>query len=147
MLFFSPLFFLLFSMSFFIFFRSLLVSILSSQADPPTLKNLDFASAGARFLKNHHFRSEDGFGSVLGLSWAPFGSSWGSLGGSLGPSDRPKGASRFVLELPWASFARSLLLLLVSFRSSVVDVVCYLLSEPLGVDFELPSRPSDPQKP
>ena len=31
---------------------SLLVSILSSQADPPTLKNLDFMMAGARFSKN-----------------------------------------------------------------------------------------------
>ena len=90
MLFFSPLFVLLFSMSFFIFSRSLLRSILSSQADPPTFKNLDFAPAGARFLKNHNFRSKNGFESVLGLSWAPFGGSWGSLGGSLGPLDRPK---------------------------------------------------------
>ena len=80
----SSLFFLLFSMSFFIFFRSLLGSILSSQADLPTLKNLDFASAGARFLKNQHFRSKDGFESVLGLSRAPFGSSWGVLGRLLG---------------------------------------------------------------
>ena len=29
--------------------------------------------------------------------------------------------------------------LLASFRSSFFDVVFYLLSEPLGVDFELPS--------
>ena len=28
------------------------MSILSSQADPPTLKNLDFMVAGARFSKN-----------------------------------------------------------------------------------------------
>ena len=109
MLFFSSLFFLLLSISFFISSRSLLGSILSSQTDLPIFKNLDFASAGARFLKNHHFRSKDGFESVLGLSRAPFGSSWGALGSSLGPLDRPKRASRFVLELSWASFARFLL--------------------------------------
>ena len=61
------------------------------------------------FLKNQRFRSKDGFESVLGLARAPFGSSWGSLGSSLGPLDRPKRASRFVLELSWAWFARSLL--------------------------------------
>ena len=84
-------------------------SILSSQTDLPTLKNIDFMKTGARFLKNQRFRSKDGFESVLGLSRAPFGSSWGSLGSSLGPLDRPKKASRFVLELSWASFARFLL--------------------------------------
>ena len=107
--FFSFLFVLLSSMSYVIFCRSLLGSILSSQADPPTLKNLDFALAGARFLKNQRFRSKDGFESVLGLSRAPFGSSWGALGSSLGPLDRPKRASRFILELSWAWFARLLL--------------------------------------
>ena len=96
-------------MSFLIFFRNLFGSILSSQADPPTFKNVDFMKAGARFLENQRFRSKYGLGSVLGLPWAPLGGSWGSLGGSLGPLDRPKGASSFVLELPWASFARFLL--------------------------------------
>ena len=38
-------------------------------------------------------------------------------------------------------------LLFVDFLSSSFDIVFYLLSEPLGVDFELPNRPSDPQKP
>ena len=84
MLFFSSIFYLLLSISFFISFRSLLGSILSSQTDLPTLKNVDFMKAGARFLKNHHFRSKDGFESVLGLSRPPFGSSWGVLGGLLG---------------------------------------------------------------
>ena len=37
-------------------------------------------------------------------------------------------------------------LLSVDFLSSSFDIVFYLLSEPLGVDFELPNRPSDPQK-
>ena len=47
------------------------------------------------------------------------------------------------MKLYWASFPRFWLLLLVYFRSSFFDVVFYLLSEPLGVDFELPSKPSD----
>ena len=109
MLFLSPIFVLLFSMMFFISSRSLLGSILSSQTDPPTLENVDFTLGILTFLKNQRFRSKDGFESVLGLSRAPFGSSWGYLGGSLGPLDRPKKASRFVLELSWASFARFLL--------------------------------------
>ena len=84
-------------------------SILSSQTHHPTLQNVDFTMRILTFLKKQRFRSNDGFGSVVGLSRAPFGSSWGSLGSSLGPLDRPKRASRFVLELSWASFARSLL--------------------------------------
>ena len=36
-------------------------------------------------------------------------------------------------------------LLLASFRSFFLDVVFYFLSEPLGVDFELPSKPSGPK--
>ena len=68
----------------FISSRSLLGSILNSQTDPPTFKNDGFMRAAARLLKNHHFRSKDGFESVLGLSRPPFGSSWGVLGGLLG---------------------------------------------------------------
>ena len=37
-------------------------------------------------------------------------------------------------------------LLFASFLSSSFDIVFYLLSEPLGVDFELPNRPSDLKK-
>ena len=62
------------SMSFFISSRSLLGSILSSQTDPPTLENVDSTMDILTFLKNQRFRSKDGFDSVLGLSWAPFGS-------------------------------------------------------------------------
>ena len=47
--------------------------------------------------------------AFLGLPWAHVGSFGGYLGSSLGPLDRPKRASRFVLELSWASFARFLL--------------------------------------
>ena len=96
-------------MSFFISSRSLLGSILSSQTDPPTLENVDFTMEILTFLKNQRFRPKDGFESVLGLPRATLGSSWGSLGSSLGPLDRPKRASRFVLELSWAWFARFLL--------------------------------------
>ena len=60
------------------------MSILSSQADPPTLKNLDFMKAGARFSKNQGLWSKDALDDVLGLSWARFGCSWGLLGGSFG---------------------------------------------------------------
>ena len=92
------------SLACFIRSRNLLGSILSSQADPPTLKKLDFASAGARFLTNPHFRSKDGFGSVLGLSWAAFGCSWsllwvlsGSLWVLLGAAWAPGGPLRLQL--------------------------------------------------
>ena len=85
------------------------MSIFSSQADPPTLKNVDFTIRILTFLKNQRFRTKDGFESVWGLSRAPLGSSWESLGSSFGPLDRPKKASRFALELSWASFDRFLL--------------------------------------
>ena len=60
----------------FISSRSLLGSILSSQTDPPTFENVDFTVEILTCLKNQRFRSKDGFESVLGLSRAPFGSSW-----------------------------------------------------------------------
>ena len=49
------------------------------------------------------------FGALSASFWELLGGSWGALGSSLGPLDRPKRASRFVLELSWASFARFLL--------------------------------------
>ena len=60
------------------------MSIFCSQADPPTVKNVGFMRAGARFSKNHGFGSKDALDGVLGLSWAHFGCSWGLLGGSFG---------------------------------------------------------------
>ena len=60
------------------------MSNLSSQADRPTLKNVGFMKAAARFSKNHGFGSKDALDGVLGLSWAHFGCSWGLLGGSFG---------------------------------------------------------------
>ena len=51
------------------------MSILSSQADPPTLKNPDFMMAGAGFSKKHGVGSKDALDGVLGLSWAHFGCS------------------------------------------------------------------------
>ena len=41
--------------------------------------------------KNQRFRSKNGFESVFELSRAPFGCSWDSLGGSLGPPDLAEG--------------------------------------------------------
>ena len=64
----------------FILFRSLLGSIMSSQADLPTLKNLDFASAGARFLKNQSFDPM----MVLKTFWGSLGLLLVALGGPLG---------------------------------------------------------------
>ena len=58
--------------------------MLSSQADPPTLKNVGFASAGARFSKNQGLGFEDALDGVLGLSWSHFGFFWGLLGSSVG---------------------------------------------------------------
>ena len=52
---------------------SLLVTILNFQADPPTLKNLSFMRAGARFSKTQGVGSEDALDGVLGLSWVHFG--------------------------------------------------------------------------
>ena len=86
MFFFSPIFVYFCSILFFIFSRSLLGSILSSQADFPTPENLYFPQEILTLLKNHRFRSKDGFENVLGLL---LGSSWGYLGGSLGPLHRP----------------------------------------------------------
>ena len=63
------------------------------QDDPPNLKNLDSSSDVHRFLKHRLFIFEDGLGSVLEVSWAPFGSSWGSLGGLLGDLWRLLGVS------------------------------------------------------
>ena len=56
------------------------------------------------FLKNPLFRSRNGFAVVLGLSRAPFGSSWAALGSSEGLLDGPQRASRFIMELSWAIF-------------------------------------------
>ena len=61
---------------------SLLVPILTSQADPPTFKNLDFILARARFLKNQGLETKAAIWTVLGLSWSLFGALGGPLGGS-----------------------------------------------------------------
>ena len=60
------------------------MSILSSQADRPTLKNVGFMKAAARFSKNQGFGSKDALDGVWGLSSAHFGCSWGLLRGSFG---------------------------------------------------------------
>ena len=56
------------------------------------------------FWRNQFFRSKNGFAVVLGLSRAPFGSSWAALGSSEGLLDGPQRASRFIMELSWAIF-------------------------------------------
>ena len=56
------------------------MSMLSSQADPPTLKNVGFMKAGARFSENQGFGSKDALDGVLGLL---LGSFWVLLGAHL----------------------------------------------------------------
>ena len=60
------------------------MTILSSQADPLTFKNVGFMNAGARFSTNHGFGFKDALDGVLGLSWAHFVCSWALLEGSFG---------------------------------------------------------------
>ena len=75
---------LLSSMSYVIFCRSLLGSVLKSQAALPTVKNLHFAPARHRNLKNQRLGIQDDQINILRLSGAPFGSPWESPGGILG---------------------------------------------------------------
>ena len=113
--------------------------ILSSQADPPILKNVGFMRAGARFSKNRGFGSKDALDGVLGLSWAHFGCSWGLLGSSFGVFAGFRwhlACSKLVSGLPsWPN----LLFLFVSSVAPFLEVFVFLIFEPLGVDFELSS--------
>ena len=52
------------------------MSNLSSQAGPPTFKNLGFMMAGARFAKSQGLGFKDALDGVVELSWAHFGCSW-----------------------------------------------------------------------
>ena len=56
------------------------MSILSSQADPPTLKNLDFMWRGLGFRKN----KVCGLKMLLMVFWGSLGLVLGALGGFLG---------------------------------------------------------------
>ena len=55
-------------------------SILSSQTDPPTFKNVGFMMGFLAFFKNRRFRSKDGFekrfGVLSGSFWGLWGVSW-----------------------------------------------------------------------
>ena len=106
LLFFPFIFFLLFSMSFFIFFRDLLRSMLGSQADPPTCNIHGLNTGNLTCSAKRRSQSEAGLGSVWGLSRGFFRSSWACLGGFPGALARPERVSRFILELYWALFAR-----------------------------------------
>ena len=82
------------SKSLFSFSSNLLVSILSSQADTPTFKNLGFMTAGARFSRNRGLESKDALDGAWGLDWARLGCSWPRLEDSFGAS----AGSRWHLE-------------------------------------------------
>ena len=115
------------------------MSILSSQADRPTLENVGLMRAGARFSKNHGFGSKDALDGVLGLSWAHFGCSWGLLGGSFGVFAGFRwhlACSKLLFGfLSWPN----LLFFLVSASAPFFEVIVFLLLEPLRVEFELSS--------
>ena len=90
------------------------MSILSSQADPPTFKNDGFIKTGARFSKNHGFGSKGALDGVLGL--------WHLA------------CSKLLSGLPsWPN----LLFFFVSSFAPFLEVFVFLIFEPLGVDFEL----------
>ena len=83
-------------------------------------------------------------------SGAPPGSLWELLGGS-GELSGAFRSSREVLQIHLGILFGLVCSPLAAEDGlgrvlGAVDVVLYLLSEPLGVDFELPNRPSDPQK-
>ena len=63
------------SICFFISFRNLLESILSSRTASPSFKNNGFTIEILTFLKNQRFRPKNCFKKVLELCRAPFGSS------------------------------------------------------------------------
>ena len=115
------------------------MSILSSQADPPTLENVGFMMAAARFSKNHGFGSKGALDGVLGLSWAHFGCSWGFLGGSFGVF----ASLRWHLACSKLFFGLSswlnLLFFFVSAFAPFFELIVFLILEPLRVDFELSS--------
>ena len=119
-------------MSSFISSRSLLGSILRSQTDAPTFENVDFTMGILTCLKNQRFRFKDGFESVLGLSRGPLGGSWELFGASRSTKEG--------LEIRLGTlFGLVCSLLAADDGLGSVDVVFYLLSEPLGVDLELPN--------
>ena len=77
------------------------MSILTFQAVPPTLKNLDFASAGARLQKNQGLGLKDALSGVWWLSWAPFWCSWGRLGGAFGALGGSRWHPEFLKHFIW----------------------------------------------
>ena len=115
------------------------MSILSSQADSPTLKNLALASTAARLSKNQSLGFEDALDGVWGLSWAHFGCSWGLLGGYFGVFAGFRwhlACSKLLFGLPsWPN----LLFFFVSAFAPFFEIIVFLILEPLRVDFELSS--------
>ena len=94
---FSRLFVLLFSMTFFyVFFRCLLGSILSSQADPPILKNLDFVTRELDFRKIKVWDLK----MLFRMFWGSLGLILGALGGLLRALFALLGGFRWHPEFP-----------------------------------------------
>ena len=115
------------------------MSILNSQADRPTLKNVGFMKAGARFSKNQGFGSKDALDGVWGVSWAHSGCSWGLLGGSFGAFAGFRWHHEFSKLLFGLPSWPNLLFFFVSAFAPFFEVIVFLILELLRVDFELSS--------
>ena len=119
--------------------RHLLEKRIFFAEDRPTLKNVGFIRAAARFSKNHGFGSKDALDGVLGLSWAHFGCSWGLLGSSFGAFAgfrwRLHAQNFFLGPLPGQIYC----FFFASSFAPVLEVFVFLIFEPLRVDFELPN--------
>ena len=80
------------------------------------------------------------FGGSLGLILDALGGSFGAFAGFRWHHE----FSKLLFGLPsWPN----LLFFFVSAFAPFFEVIVFLILEPLGVDFELSSWPSDPQKP
>ena len=130
---------------------------MSSQTDAPTLENIDFTMGiftfknkiagplgherARQFKMSIVVRSSFKSSPLLFLSfikprvWAPLGAS----GDQTALPTLPTVSGQTVPTLFEPLFVAIDALLFVQFLSSFFDVVYYLLSEPLGVEFELPN--------
>ena len=105
---------------------------MSSQAAPPTLKNLDFLHEILPFLKINGFDPK----MVLGAFWGSLGLLLGTLGGLLGAFGGLLGACS---ERRWGFLEASCGSLGIIFGSCLLRCCFFLLFEALGDEFGLHS--------
>ena len=90
--------------------------------------------------------SKDALEGVVRLSWATFWCPWGALGGYVGGLGAFRWLHEFLKRFIGAPLSPHIGPRGALGSPLVFEVVVFILLEPLGVDFELPSGPSDPQK-